>query len=249
MAARNDRSLAMASQLLVGQASALAAPRSGLSRVQRARLVILLDEVLAGFSDPTTARPMAWSEVLRRRAADHAEADELTRDLASSVGESTLANIATSRATDLANALGGNLPMSVHTRHGDVRLADQLRAVLVELVVLALTSDPSDVQPAALRDCARSLSQALGARHPGQTIEVRVPPAAAVQVGALGQGPTHTRGTPPNVAELDEQTWVALATGLVSWADAVDRGVVRASGSHVDDLARMLPVVQLGHLG
>ena len=33
-------------------------------------------------------------------------------------------------------------------------------------------------------------------RNPGRAIEVRIPPYAAVQ---CGEGPTHTRGTPPNV--------------------------------------------------
>ena len=36
----------------------------------------------------------------------------------------------------------------------------------------------------------------LTERAPGRAIEVRIPPYAAVQ---CGEGPTHTRGTPPNV--------------------------------------------------
>jgi hypothetical protein len=35
----------------------------------------------------------------------------------------------------------------------------------------------------------------LTERAPGRAIEVRIPPYAAVQ---CGEGPTHTRGTPPN---------------------------------------------------
>ena len=38
----------------------------------------------------------------------------------------------------------------------------------------------------------------LTERAPGRAIEVRIPPYAAVQ---CGEGPTHTRGTPPNVIE------------------------------------------------
>ena len=45
-------------------------------------------------------------------------------------------------------------------------------------------------------------------RAPGRAIEVRIPPYAAVQ---CGDGPTHTRGTPANVIEMDAQTWLALA--------------------------------------
>ena len=40
----------------------------------------------------------------------------------------------------------------------------------------------------------------LTERAPGRAIEVRIPPYAAVQ---CGDGPTHTRGTPPNVIEMD----------------------------------------------
>ncbi len=41
---------------------------------------------------------------------------------------------------------------------------------------------------------------ALTVKAPGRAIEVRVPPYAAVQ---CGEGPTHTRGTPPNTIEMD----------------------------------------------
>ena len=50
----------------------------------------------------------------------------------------------------------------------------------------------------------------LTERAPGRAIEVRIPPYAAVQ---CGDGPTHTRGTPPNVIEMAAETWLALASG------------------------------------
>ena len=50
----------------------------------------------------------------------------------------------------------------------------------------------------------------LGARAPGRSVEVRVPPFGAVQ---CLEGPRHTRGTPPNVVESDAETWLRLATG------------------------------------
>lgn len=73
---------------------------------------------------------------------------------------------------------------------------------------------------------------------PGNAVEVRVPPAGAVQAIP---GPRHTRGTPPNVVETDVETWLALATGRVSWADAVEDGRVRASGER-SDLSAYLPL-------
>ncbi|WP_166844996.1 sterol carrier family protein [Isoptericola sp. BMS4] len=73
---------------------------------------------------------------------------------------------------------------------------------------------------------------------PGNAVEVRVPPAGAVQAVA---GPRHTRGTPPNVVETDVETWLALATGRLTWADAAASGTVSASGERAD-LSALLPL-------
>ena len=59
----------------------------------------------------------------------------------------------------------------------------------------------------------------LEQRAPGRSVEVRVPPYAAVQVVP---GVRHTRGTPPAVIETDAETWLALATGRRTWAEALD---------------------------
>jgi hypothetical protein len=84
----------------------------------------------------------------------------------------------------------------------------------------------------------RFLLQALADRVPGNSVEVRVPPFGAVQ---CIEGPRHTRGTPPNVVEMDAATWLALATGSQSWAEAVARGAVHASGTRAT-LEHCLPV-------
>ena len=84
----------------------------------------------------------------------------------------------------------------------------------------------------------RYLLQLLADGAEGNTVEIRVPPFGAVQ--AI-QGPRHTRGTPPNVVEMDAATWLALATGALTWADAVGAGRVAASGQRAD-LAPYLPV-------
>jgi hypothetical protein len=91
--------------------------------------------------------------------------------------------------------------------------------------------------PEILQQVKSSLA-ALTIKAPGRAIEVRVPPYAAVQCGA---GPTHTRGTPPNTIEMDAQTWLALASGELSWDEAVASGAVMASGSRAD-LAQYLPL-------
>ena len=78
----------------------------------------------------------------------------------------------------------------------------------------------------------------LTERAPGRAIEVRIPPYAAVQ---CGEGPTHTRGTPPNVIEMVAETWLALARGEKSWADAMSAGLIVASGVRAD-LTELLPL-------
>jgi hypothetical protein len=88
----------------------------------------------------------------------------------------------------------------------------------------------------------RYLLQLLAEQAPGNTVEVRVPPFGAVQ--AI-EGPRHTRGTPPNVIEMDAPTWLALATGSTSWVAAVESGAVAASGSRAN-LTGHLPILRMG---
>ena len=73
---------------------------------------------------------------------------------------------------------------------------------------------------------------------PGKAIEVRVPPYAAIQ---CGEGPIHTRGTPPNTIEMSAQTWLALAQGRKTWEEALTAGEVRASGVRAN-LSVFLPL-------
>ncbi|RLV48386.1 hypothetical protein D9V37_16775 [Nocardioides mangrovicus] len=89
-----------------------------------------------------------------------------------------------------------------------------------------------------LRLLVKHLLALLQRRAPGASVEVRVPPYAAVQVVP---GVRHTRGTPPAVVETDAETWVAVATGRLSWSEVVAAGRVRASGERTD-LSPYLPL-------
>jgi hypothetical protein len=88
----------------------------------------------------------------------------------------------------------------------------------------------------AVRLSLRTLEQIA----PGHSVEVRVPPFAAVQ---CVDGPRHSRGTPPNVIETDPRTWLELATGRLLFADAVAAGRVSASGQRAD-LSAWLPILR-----
>jgi hypothetical protein len=112
-------------------------------------------------------------------------------------------------------------------------------------------ADPTDVVAALARVAADEADRVdlrlltkhylavLEDRAPGHSVEVRVPPYAAVQVIP---GVRHTRGTPPAVVEMDAGTWIALASGTLSWADAESAGRVRASGERAD----LTPYLPLG---
>jgi hypothetical protein len=102
--------------------------------------------------------------------------------------------------------------------------------------VAAALAGASDRETVAL--AVRYLLQALADAAPGNTLEVRVPPYGAVQVV---EGPRHTRGTPPNVIETDAVTWIALATGGLSWEEAVRDARVSASGTRAS-LLEWVPV-------
>ncbi|WP_371670460.1 maleylpyruvate isomerase family mycothiol-dependent enzyme [Streptomyces sp. NBC_00289] len=178
----------------------------------------------------TAARAVDIADGTRRLAAANPDLDALY----ARVEERLTACLATAPDTRL-----------LATRTGAMSLADHLVTRTVELVVH--TDDlnaavpglgvPQDRQ--ALAACTRLLADALAARAPGGSTEVRIPPYAVVQ---CVEGPRHTRGTPPNVVETDPLTWVRLATGRVEWRDAVAEGAVRASGERAD-LAGLLPLM------
>ncbi|MFS0706192.1 sterol carrier family protein [Cellulomonas sp. 179-A 9B4 NHS] len=105
----------------------------------------------------------------------------------------------------------------------------------------ALAAWRADPDAAAVRDrrtAVRFTLEELADVAPGNAVEVRVPPDGAVQAV---EGPRHTRGTPPNVVETDPATWLALATGRTTWADALAAGRVHASGERAD-LSALLPL-------
>lgn len=132
----------------------------------------------------------------------------------------------------------------IAVRVGAMRLGDFLVTRTVELVVhtddlnrAAGLDIPVDRQ--ALATCTRLLADALAEKAPGASTEVRIPPYAVVQ---CVEGPRHTRGTPPNVVETDPLTWLRLATGRTTWAQALASAQVSASGERAD-LAALLPVM------
>ena len=180
----------------------------------------------APVTGPTTDLD-TWARHLPEHAATMDEAARGQRDSLRSAAQQALSVLESADAEAVVEQLTG--------RH---RLVDACLFRLVEAVVHGLDAD---IEPdrGALKMVTRELARALASRHPGKTVEVRIPPYAAVQCLT---GPRHTRGTPPNVVETDAATWVLLAAGRLGWSDAVADGRVRASGER-SDLSTLLPLL------
>ncbi|HEY3682871.1 MAG TPA: sterol carrier family protein [Streptosporangiaceae bacterium] len=115
--------------------------------------------------------------------------------------------------------------------------ANRLRLACLAAVQRAVDAGQRPLRGAA-RTAVRLLLDRLAEIAPGHAVEVRVPPYAAVQ---CVEGPRHTRGTPPNVVEMDAPTWLALATGRTTWAEEYAAGHISASGNRAD-LSPYLPL-------
>ncbi|MFJ2262367.1 sterol carrier family protein [Streptomyces sp. NPDC087844] len=231
--------------LTPGQLAAPAGLGDWTVRELAAHLAMALEAVNRGLDGPEPSAPtlalLDWPSATAPRAA---EVDGDVHALAATEPDlDALYERTEARFTErLPQAPGGRL---LGTRVGAMTLADHLVTRTVELVVH--TGDLNAAVPGldvpydrqALATCTRLLADALAAKAPGASTEVRVPPYAVVQ---CVEGPRHTRGTPPNVVETDPLTWIRLATGRTRWKTAVDDAKVSASGERAD-LGALLPLM------
>jgi uncharacterized protein (TIGR03083 family) len=191
--------------------------------------------------------PLTVAGYISAWAAAGEEIAQRERDKAAGLDRDGVLTNAAQAKTDLLAALDAEPDNPViKGRRGPLRLADLMVTRVNELVVhsIDLSASLPDLAPiemdhGALGISCRMLTGILAERVPGHSVELRIPPYSAVQ--CVG-GPRHSRGTPPNVVEVDPMAWVELATGRLSWVDAVGDGRVRASGDRAD-LSSYLPVL------
>jgi uncharacterized protein (TIGR03083 family) len=201
---------------------------------------------------PSAERPLSVDQYVVRYARDATTIDAATRETAGVLSPAELrAELAASieAASELRAPAEGAAPGVLDGPRGPITGLDWLRTRLLEYVVHAddlsrsLTDlpglKPVALDRVALADVVRLLASMFSERYPGRSVEVRVPPFVAVQVI---EGPRHTRGTPPNVVEMDPLTFLRLATGRAWWADELASGRVTASGNRAD-LSGHLPLV------
>ena len=91
------------------------------------------------------------------------------------------------------------------------------------------------IEQTAVKYCLQLLHE----KAPGNSVEVRIPPYAAVQVIP---GISHKRGTPPAVIEMTARIWIDLAIGNIDWINTKNSGAISASGERAD-LSTLLPLI------
>ena len=88
--------------------------------------------------------------------------------------------------------------------------------------------------PAQMATAVRYLLQEIEVRHPGGTVELRVPPYGAVQCIA---GMDHRRGTPPNVVEINPELFIELALKRKTLAELPPGAGLSLSGARATEIA------------
>jgi uncharacterized protein (TIGR03083 family) len=221
-----------------------------------AHLVHLLEGMLADLARPTREAPFSNDVLVARYAAGAARIEAREAALAAARTPRELLDRLAATLDEVEGAVvpGTALPSAVSSAEGPVTPVDLIGTRVVELVVHAddLSRSAPDREPVpllrpALGVASRTLAGIMADRYPGRSVEVRIPPYAAVQCsavrgGVLDPGPTHTRGTPPNVVETDAVTFFRLCTGRTAWSEALASGVIAASGLRAD-LSEMVPLL------
>ena len=226
------------------------------ARALLAHLEQLLEGMLTVLARPTREAPLANDVLVGRYAGAAEQMSSRVLDHAAAYEPPVLLDRLAGTLDQVAAVLASSAPgpAAVSSARGPVTPADLVATRVVELVVhsddLSRTfaeRDPVPLTRPALGVASRTLADVMATRYPGRSVEVRIPPYAAVQCsavrdGMLDPGPTHTRGTPPNVVETDAVTFFRLCTGRTAWDTALASGVVAASGLRAD-LSEMVPLL------
>ena len=80
-----------------------------------------------------------------------------------------------------------------------------------------------------LKAQVKQILKAVQELAPGRSVELRIPPQAAIQ--CVG-GRTHRRGTPPNVVQMSAETLLKLLENPVKWQQYCEAGAISASGTN-----------------
>ena len=82
-----------------------------------------------------------------------------------------------------------------------------------------------------LKNQVKKILKVVEELAPGRSVELRIPPYAAIQ---CVEGGNHRRGTPPNVVEMAPETLMALSQNPLKWGELLGEGLISASGTNAD---------------
>lgn len=86
---------------------------------------------------------------------------------------------------------------------------------------------------------SRYLLELMESKYPGHAVELRIPPAGAVQILS---GVRHRRGTPPAVVEMGMEDWINLAIGASSWESLIKTAAIYRSGER-SEIKTLFPLL------
>jgi hypothetical protein len=87
-----------------------------------------------------------------------------------------------------------------------------------------------------LKKQVREILSVIKQIAPGKSVELRIPPYAAIQCVT---GVTHRRGTPRNVVEMNAETLSKLVKNPLLWTELCNQGLISASGTN-SDISKLL---------
>ncbi len=97
-------------------------------------------------------------------------------------------------------------------------------------------------QELEVKSQVKNILEAVKKFSPGKSVELRIPPYAAIQ---CVPGVTHRRGTPPNVVEMGAETLIKLLENPSQWHDFCDLGLIAASGTNSNLTSLFIEVSKL----
>ena len=84
-------------------------------------------------------------------------------------------------------------------------------------------------QELEVKNQVKNILEAVKKFSPGKSVELRIPPYAAIQCVS---GVIHRRVTPPNVVEMSAETLIKLLENPSQWHKFRDLGLISASGTN-----------------
>ena len=86
-------------------------------------------------------------------------------------------------------------------------------------------------QDLEVKNRIKEILQIVQQVSPGNSVELRIPPYAAIQCAT---GSVHRRGTPPNVVEMSWYTLIELVDNPTYWDEFCHKGRISASGTNAN---------------